>query len=90
MKKTYLSMALAAAMVLTLLAGCGGSPAPAPASPAPTPSSDAGTPAPSSDATPAGSDATGSVMLYSSMQEEQLIAIKEGFNKKYPNIKMEY
>lgn len=88
MKKTYLSMALAAAMVLTLLAGCGGSPAPAPASPAPTPSSDAGTP--SSDATPAGSDATGSVMLYSSMQEEQLIAIKEGFNKKYPNIKMEY
>ena len=90
MKKTYLSMALAAAMVLTLLAGCGGSPAPAPSSPAPTPSSDAGTPAPSSDATPAGSDATGSVMLYSSMQEEQLIAIKEGFNKKYPNIKMEY
>ncbi len=90
MKKTYLSMALAAAMVLTLLAGCGGSPAPAPPSPPPTPSSEAGTPAPSSDATPAGSDATGSVMLYSSMQEEQLIAIKEGFNKKYPNIKMEY
>ncbi len=90
MKKTYLSMALAAAMVLTLLAGCGGSPAPAPASPAPTPSSDAGTPAPSSDATPAGSDASGTVMLYSSMQEDQLIAIKEGFMKKYPNIEMQY
>ena len=29
-------------------------------------------------------------MMYSSMQEDQLIAVKEGFMKKYPNIKMEY
>ena len=29
-------------------------------------------------------------MLYSSMQEDQLVAIKEGFEKKYPNIKMDY
>lgn len=32
----------------------------------------------------------GSVMLYSSMQEDQLIAIKDAFQKKYPDIKMEY
>ena len=35
-------------------------------------------------------DASGTVMLYSSMQEDQLVAIKEGFEKKYPNIKMDY
>lgn len=33
---------------------------------------------------------SGTVMLYSSMQEDQLIAIKRGFEKKYPNLKMEY
>ncbi|MEG1992109.1 MAG: ABC transporter substrate-binding protein [Acetivibrio sp.] len=32
----------------------------------------------------------GTVMLYSSMQEDQLIAIKKAFEAKYPNIKMEY
>ena len=35
-------------------------------------------------------DASGTVMLYSSMQEDQLVAIKEGFEKKYPNVKMDY
>ena len=34
--------------------------------------------------------AKGTVMLYSSMQEDQLIAVKEAFEKKYPNVKMEY
>lgn len=34
--------------------------------------------------------ASGTVMLYSSMQEDQLIAIKQGFEKTYPGIKMEY
>ena len=34
--------------------------------------------------------ASGTVMMYSSMQEKQLIAIKQGFEKKYPEIKMEY
>lgn len=34
--------------------------------------------------------ASGTVMLYSSMQEDQLVAIKDGFEKKYPNIKMDY
>lgn len=33
---------------------------------------------------------TGTVMLYSSMQEDQLIAIKQAFEKKYPDIRMEY
>ncbi len=32
----------------------------------------------------------GTVMVYSSMQEKQLIAIREGFEKKYPGVKMEY
>ena len=30
------------------------------------------------------------VMLYSSMQEDQLNAIKQAFEKKYPDIKMDY
>lgn len=29
-------------------------------------------------------------MLYSSMQEDQLNAIKQAFEKKYPDIKMDY
>lgn len=33
---------------------------------------------------------SGTVMLYSSMQEDQLIAIKQGFEKKYPDVTMEY
>ncbi len=37
-----------------------------------------------------GSSYSGTVMLYSSMQEDQLIAVKEAFEKKYPNVKMEY
>ena len=32
---------------------------------------------------------SGKVMLYSSMQEDQLMAIKEGFEKKYPGVTME-
>jgi len=35
-------------------------------------------------------DPSGTVMMYSSMQEKQLVAIREGFEKKYPGIKMEY
>ncbi|MBR5980628.1 MAG: extracellular solute-binding protein, partial [Firmicutes bacterium] len=33
---------------------------------------------------------SGTVMMYSSMQEKQLVAIREGFEKKYPGVKMEY
>ena len=90
--KKLLSMLLASVMVLSLLAGCGGGTQPSSAAPdpAPAPSSDAGStataPAPESNAP----DASGKVMLYSSMQEDQLVAIKEGFEKKYPGITMEY
>ena len=33
---------------------------------------------------------TGRVMLYSSMQENQILALKEGFENKYPNVTMDY
>ena len=33
---------------------------------------------------------SGKVMLYSSMQEDQLVAIKKGFEAKYPDIVMDY
>jgi len=33
---------------------------------------------------------SGTVMLYSSMQEDQLIAIKQAFEAKYPDVTMEY
>ena len=92
MKKSCVSLVLAMMMVLTLLAGCGGgnggssAPAPAPAQSS-TPASDGGSAAPAEPAAPA---ASGKVMLYSSMQEDQLVAIKEGFEKKYPGVQMEY
>lgn len=95
MKKTTLSLALAFVMILSLLAGCGGNSQPSSSTaPDPNPSSDAGNaggnePAPS-DNGGAAVDASGTVMLYSSMQEDQLIAIKEGFEKKYPGVTMEY
>ncbi|MBQ9495591.1 MAG: ABC transporter substrate-binding protein [Treponema sp.] len=38
----------------------------------------------------ASSAETGSVMLYSSLKEAQLMAIKDGFAKKYPNVRMDY
>ena len=76
MKKTYKFIGLALVMVLLMasLIGCG-----------------------SNNDKPGGSQSGGessgkggAVMLYSSMQEDQLIAIKEGFNKKYPDVNMEY
>lgn len=36
------------------------------------------------------SEPSGIVMLYSSMQEDQLIAIKQAFEDLYPNVRMEY
>ncbi|MCR4627939.1 MAG: ABC transporter substrate-binding protein [Treponema sp.] len=38
----------------------------------------------------AASGPSGSVMLYSSLKESQLTALKEGFMKKYPGIKMDF
>ena len=34
--------------------------------------------------------AAGKVMMYSSMQEDQLMAVKKGFEAKYPDITMDY
>ena len=85
--KKKICLGLSLAMTLSLLAGCGGgkteeTPAPAPESQAPSVESQA----------PAAPEQTysGKVMLYSSMQEDQLVAIKEGFEKKYPGVTMEY
>ncbi|MEG0911272.1 MAG: ABC transporter substrate-binding protein [Ruthenibacterium sp.] len=81
--KRYLLTGLAALMaVSTLMTGCGGAKKPASvATAASTAASVSTAPAP---------EAKGAVMLYSSMQEGQLEAIKEGFSAKYPDIKMDY
>ena len=96
--KKKLAVILASAMAVSLTA-CGGSKAPE------TTAAAAKTEAPAADSkaedkaedtqaaggdTQAASEASGNVMLYSSMQEDQLMAIKEGFEKKYPNIKVDY
>ena len=91
MKKS-LAILLASTMAMSLTA-CGGGAKPAETTAAPatqaaeTKAEGAETSA--AAAAPA-SDASGNVMLYSSMQEDQLMAIKEGFEKKYPNVKMDY
>ena len=96
--KKKLAVILASAMAVSLTA-CGGSKAPettaaAAKSEAPAADSKAEDKAEDTQAaggdTQAASEASGNVMLYSSMQEDQLMAIKEGFEKKYPNIKMDY
>lgn len=96
--KKKLAVILASAMAVSLTA-CGGSKAPettaaAAKNEAPAADSKAEDKAEDTQAaggdTQAASEASGNVMLYSSMQEDQLMAIKEGFEKKYPNIKMDY
>lgn len=83
--KKKICLGLSLVMTLSLLAACGGgktAETPAPAeSKAPAVESQAAEPA---------KTYSGKVMLYSSMQEDQLIAIKEGFEKKYPGVTMEY
>lgn len=76
------------ALALTFVLAACGTPGPTASSAAPAPaSSAASTSAPASGGTSA---ASGTVMVYSSMQEDQLIAIKEAFENKYPGVKMEY
>ncbi len=93
MKKKALAVMVASAMVVSL-AACGGGAKEAATTQAPAAQegskeeSKAETEAPKAEA--GASEASGSVMLYSSMQEDQLMAIKEGFEKKYPNVKMDY
>lgn len=93
MKKKALAVMVASAMVASL-AACGGGAKEAATTQAPAAQegskeqAKAETEAPKEEAGAA--EASGSVMLYSSMQEDQLMAIKEGFEKKYPNVKMDY
>ena len=84
--KKKICLGLSLVMTLSLLAGCGSGKTDetlAPESQAPTVESQAPAPAPEKTY-------SGKVMLYSSMQEDQLVAIKEGFEKKYPGVTMEY
>lgn len=88
MRKKALAVLLTSAMVASMTA-CGGSGG-ASATTAQTQAAQSGGAAERKEEAPASGDASGSVMLYSSMQEDQLVAIKEGFEKKYPNVKMDY
>ena len=78
---------LAMIMVLSLLVGCSGGNN----SSSNNGQNDASTPGDSTtDSNNTEQTYSGKVMLYSSMQEDQLMAIKEGFEKKYPGVTMEY
>ena len=73
--KRFLSLAVASMLVLATLVGCGGNKTSAPAQ---------------NDASSTEQKYSGKVMLYSSMQEEQLQAVKEAFEKKYPGVTMDF
>ncbi len=91
--KKKICLGLSLVMMLSLFAGCGGGDKPAADTPAPAAPSAAAPAEESKAAEPAKEETktySGKVMLYSSMQEDQLVAIKEGFEKKYPGITMEY
>ena len=86
MKKT-LALALAVVMCLSMLIGCGNNNSGSNNDR----QNDANTPSDSNtDNNNTEQTYSGKVMLYSSMQEDQLMAIKEGFEKKYPGVTMEY
>ncbi len=76
MKKTYVAAGSLMLAMAVLMAGCGGGDKKA-------------ADAPKKDA-PKAAAATNTVMLYSSMQEDQLNAVKKAFEKKYPDIKLDY
>ena len=75
--KKIISMVLAAILLSVTLIGCGSSGAQAPAEPV----------AEQQDTQSTGGN---KVMIYSSMQEAQLQAIKKAFEEKYPDITMDY
>lgn len=74
MKRAILGL-LVLILSLALNAGCGGDKKPA---------------APAGGAPAAGATVAGKVMLYSSMKDSQLAALKAGFMKKNPGIQMDY
>lgn len=75
--KKVLSLVLSMALIIATLVGCGGSKSKTTV-PADTAVADAG-----------GAQYSGKVMLYSSMKETQLNAVKEAFEKKYPGITLD-
>lgn len=78
-------LVLVMALIMTLsLAACGGSKAPASTTPAPAPAGS--TPAPTAEAKP---DLGDSLVLYSSMTENDLNNLLKCFGKKYPGINVE-
>lgn len=88
--KKKICLGLSLVMTLSLLAGCGGGSAETPAPASEAPAAESAAPAEESKVAETEKTYSGKVMLYSSMQEDQLIAIKEGFEKKYPGVTMEY
>jgi iron(III) transport system substrate-binding protein len=84
-KKRFFAGLLALVMALTMLAGCGGGDKPA--SPAPT------SPAPDQGSTPAEptpADVSGDVLIYTSMYEDIIEAIKPELKKAFPNLNVEF
>ena len=95
MKKRLVSITLATTMLLSLTAcgsgnsgGAAGTAAPAAPETAAA-GSEAGSEA-GSQAAAGAEDYKGTVMLYSSTDEGVIIALKEAFEKKYPNVTLDY
>lgn len=82
-RRSFLTCA-AAGIAMAGLSACGSAPA------ASSAASAAASSAAASGAASVNSSASGKVMMYSSMQEDQLVAIKAAFEKKYPSVQMEY
>lgn len=86
-KKRFFAGLLALAMTLAMLAGCGGgnggssTPAPTPSTPA-----DPG----SAPAEPSATDVSGDVLIYTSMYEDIIEAIKPELKKAFPNLNVEF
>ena len=81
-KLVCLILGLALALTACGTPGPGAGPASEPA--------DASSAAGGSSAAAADGEYSGTVMVYSSMQEDQLIAVKQAFEAKYPGVTMEY
>lgn len=88
MAKKFICLLLIIAMVVSLTACGGSSEKSAPSANDTAASSD--TTGESGSQSASSQEPSGSVMLYSSLKESQLEALKEAFMKKYPNIKMDY
>lgn len=86
--KKILALILALTMVFALCA-CGSEPAPA-ADPPPAPAQNEGTDAPAEGGQSDPASVSGSVMLYATLKEAQLTALKDAFSAKYPNIQLDY